>query len=68
MNNVNRLELASDCAEVALVILSDNCPKLFPKGLTFTAGNGDINYTDEAQDQYCILHDIYEDIIDEHFN
>lgn len=70
MMHVNKLEIISDCAEVALGILSrlDTTNKIFPKGLLQEESNGDTRYTEEAQDVFNELMDVYDDIFSEHLN
>lgn len=70
MMHVNKLEIISDCAEVALGILCrlDTSNTIFPNGLLKEESNGDTRYTEEAQDVFNELMDVYDDIFSEHLN
>jgi hypothetical protein len=64
----NKIELASQCAEVALLNAAQLNRSSFPEGVFKTELNGDVRYTEEAQDMFNNLYDIYTDLINEHTN
>lgn len=70
MTHVNKFEVISDCAEVALGIIAklDTSNTVFPNGLLKSQSNGDTRYTEEAQDVFNELMEVYDDIFSEHLN
>lgn len=68
MRHANKLEIISDCAEVAMGIMArlDTGKTMFPNGLMKQESNGDLRYTEEAQDVFNELMDVYDDIFCEH--
>ena len=65
---MNKLEVISDCAEVALIRIAQIHPSVFPNGLYKTDNNdpGVTHYTEEAQDEFNLIYDAIDAIFDEH--
>lgn len=67
--SVNKNEVISNCAEVAIGILArlDTTKSIFPNGI-LEESSGNPRYTKEAQDVFDELVDVYNDIFSEHSN
>ena len=69
IKTINALELASELANSKLVDYSNSLSEeglemVFPNGIQKTDENGDVYYTDEAQDIFNEFYDEYLNLID----
>jgi hypothetical protein len=69
IKTINALELASELANSKLVDYSNSLSEeglemVFPNGIQKTDANGDVYYTDEAQDIFNEFYDEYLNLID----